>query len=160
MEMTKLIPEPEFLEAPEKLLVALSCDFDQKTRVKIPELWNDFWSREWDLPGKQEQACYGASYASHPDGRFSYAAGLSIEPMPEQMPQGSCVITLSAGRYAVFRKRGAVQEIPKLFDAIFTHWLENSGEKQRAGCVFERYPFEDGGSPDSMAYEIWVPVAS
>lgn len=29
-----------------------------------------------------------------------------------------CVFTLSTGRYVVFRKRGSVQKIPQLFDAI------------------------------------------
>lgn len=158
--MIKMVPEPEFLEAPEKQIVALSRDFDLNTRTKIPDLWNEFWSREWNLAGEEEHACYGASYAAHPDGRFSYAVGISIKPMPEQMPEGSCVVTLSAGRYAVFRKRGPAQEIPELFDSIFTHWFGNSGEKQRTGCVFERYPYEEGGSPDSMAYEIWVPIES
>jgi len=74
------------------------------------------------------------------------------------MPEGACVVTLSAGRYAVFRKRGAVQEIPELFDAIFSDWLPHSGEVQREGAVVERYPYEEGGSLNEMAYEIWVPI--
>ena len=94
-----------------------------------------------------------------PNGHFSYAAGLNVEPIPALMPDGTCVVTLSAGRYAVFRKRGPVGEIPQVFDEIFSNWLPNSGEQQREGAVFERYPFEDGSSPEMMSYEIWLPVA-
>lgn len=153
------LPEPEFLEAHERRLVALAREFTRETRTEIPALWTDFWARGWKLPGKEEQACYGVSYSVQPDGRFSYAVGLNIEPMPEARPEGACVVTLLAGRYAVFRTRGSVREIPELFDTIFGTWLPNSGEMQREGAVFERYPYEGGGSPDSMAYEIWVPVA-
>ncbi|MGB0467096.1 MAG: GyrI-like domain-containing protein [Pontibacterium sp.] len=151
--------EPEYLEAPERRLVALTREFSFDTRMQIPGLWNDFWSRQWDLPGEQEQAYFGASYSVQPDGRFTYAVGLSINPLPETRPEGTCVVTLSAGRYAVFRKRGPVQEIPALFDAIFSKWLPASGESQREGAVFERYPFDKDSSPESMLYEIWLPVA-
>ncbi|WP_169828884.1 GyrI-like domain-containing protein [Marinobacterium jannaschii] len=153
-----VLPEPEFLEAPERRLVALSKQFTFDTRYEIPALWNDFWSRQWQLPGQEEQACYGVSYSVHPDGRFSYAVGLNIEPMPEDKPEGSCTVTLSAGRYAVFRKRGSAQEIPAMFDEIFTRWLPASGEKQREGAVFERYPYEEGCSPEDMNIEIWLPL--
>ncbi|MBT8360835.1 MAG: GyrI-like domain-containing protein [Deltaproteobacteria bacterium] len=152
--------EPEFLEVQEKRLVALSRDYTIETRKDIPELWNDFWAREWKLMGIEEQAAYGVSYSVRPDGRFSYAAGRNIDPIPEPLPEGACIVTLSAGRYAVFRTEGAVTEIPKLFDAIFSQWLPNSGEKQREGAVFERYPYDENASPKSMVYEIWVPVAS
>ena len=51
-----------------------------------------------------------------------------------------------------------MQEIPELFDAIFSDWLPHSGEVQREGAVVERYPYEEGGSLNEMAYEIWVPI--
>ncbi len=153
-----LLPEPEFQQASERSLVAMSRDFTLETRTAIPGLWSEFWTRKSEFPGQPEPASYGVSYAMQPDGRFSYAVGLSIDPMPEPMPEGTCVVTLSAGRYAVFRQRGPVGEIPMLFDAIFSTWLPNSVEQQRDGAVFERYP-DDGGSPDMMSYEIWLPVA-
>lgn len=153
-----ILPEPEFLEAPERRLVALAREFNPETRKEMPDLWDDFWSREWNLPGEEEQACYGASYCAQPDGRVTYAVGLNIQPIPEVRPEGACIVTLSAGRYAVFRKRGSLREIPALFDAIFNEWLPNSGETQRAGAVFERYPYEKGNSLNSVAYEVWVPI--
>ena len=151
--------EPEFLEVQEKHLVALSRDYTMQTRKDIPDLWNDFWTREWEFNGNEEPAAYGVSYAVLPDGSFSYAAGRNIDPLPDPLPEGACVVTLSAGRYVVFRGQGAVTEIPQLFDAIFSEWLPGSGEKQREGAVFERYPYDDNASPASMIYEIWVPIA-
>ena len=153
------LPQPEFQDAPERKLVGLSRDFTMQTRSEIPQLWNDFWSRKWDLPGNVDKACYGVSYAAQQDGRFSYAVALPAEPVPETLPEGACLVTLSAGRYAVFGKRGAAQEIPELFDAIFTRWLPQSGEKQREGAVFERYPNEEQATPDAMFFEVWVPIA-
>lgn len=154
-----LIPEPEFLTAHERHVVALSRDYGMHQRGEIPALWNDFWSRQWELGGDEEQAAYGISYGWHEDGRFSYAAGRHVIPAPDPLPEGACVVTLSAGRYAVFRKRGPVSEIPSVFDEIFGQWLPSSGERQRDGAVFERYPYEDTASPESMNYEVWVPVA-
>ena len=92
-----MVPEPEFVVAPEKRLVALSGEFSLETRNEIPGLWKDFWSREWKLPGDEGEACYGASYSARPDGRFAYAAGLSVEPIPDELPEGARVVTLSAG---------------------------------------------------------------
>ena len=150
--------EPEFLETQEKGIVSLSREFTLETRKDIPLLWSEFWSREWHLIGGGEQAAYGVSYAMQPDGKFSYAVGLNFDAMPEPLPDGACIVTLLGGRYAVFRNRGSVTEIPSLFDEIFEKWLPGSGEKQREGAVFERYPYDDNASPESMTYEVWVPV--
>ena len=151
--------EPEFIAAEEKNLVALSREFTMETRTEIPALWNDFWSREWQLEGTEEPAAYGASYAMRSDGGFSYAVGRNIEPTPGQLPEEACIVTLSGGRYAVFRNKGPVTAIPALLDAIFSQWLPESGETQREGAGFERYPYDDNASPEAMTYEIWVPVA-
>ena len=151
--------KPEFCEAAEKQLVALSGEFTLETRHQIPALWEDFWLRNWPLDGDEEQAAYGVSYSMQPDGAFSYAVGRHVSPVPASLPEGACLVTLSAGRYAVFHNHGPVAEIPVLFDAIFSAWLPRSGETQRAGAaVFERYPYEEGASPEAMTYEIWVPV--
>ena len=78
--------------------------------------------------------------------------------MPGTLPDGACELALSSGRYAVFRRRGPVTEIPAVFDTIFGDWLPKSALTLRHGAVFERYPHDDG-SPESMLYEVWVPVA-
>ena len=153
-----MVLEPEFLEMQEKVIVLLSREFTLETRKDIPLLWSEFWSREWHLLGSGEQAAYGVSYSAQLDGNFSYAVGLNFDTKPEPIPDGACTVNLSEGRYAVFRNRGSVKEIPALFEEIFEKWLPASGEKQREGAVFERYPYDDNASPESMAYEIWVPV--
>ena len=150
---------PEFIEMKENCIVALSREFTLATRKDIPLLWNEFWSKEWHLIGSGEQAAYGISYSMQPTGEFSYAVGLNFDAIPEPLPDGACMVSLSAGRYAVFRNRGPVTELPSLFDQIFEKWLPESDEKQRDGAVFERYPYDDNASPESMAYEVWVPVS-
>ena len=54
-----MLPDPEFLQAAERRLGALSREFTFETRHEIPALWNDFWSRDWPLNGAEEQAAYG-----------------------------------------------------------------------------------------------------
>lgn len=152
--------ETEFLEMEEIRLVALSREYTMDTRTDIPGLWHDFWAKEWQFQGNEEQAAYGVSYSMQSDGRFSYAAGRNIDPIPDPLPEDSCIVILTAGRYAVFKNKGPVSDIPQLFDTIFSQWLPNSGEIQREGAVFERYPYHDDASPESMMYEIWVPVES
>jgi len=152
------LPEPDYLELPERLLVGVTREFSLDTRSEIPAFWEAFWARNWELAGEQEPACYGISHCVKPDGRFNYAIGLHFTPFPDERPEDSCVITLSAGRYAVFRKRGPVYEIPAMFDEIFGNWLPASGETQRDGAVYERYLFSDDCTMESMSYEIWVPV--
>ena len=153
-----ILPDPEFTEMPEQRLVALSRQFTLETRTDIPAMWNDFWSRDWDLPGEQEAAAYGVSYGMTPDGHFSYAVGLLFKPTPENIPADACYVDLSAGQYAVFRQQGPVTEIPLMFDTIFSTWLPHSGCQPREAAVFERYPFSDEASAENMSYEIWVPV--
>lgn len=150
--------EPEFLTGEEKCLVALSGRFTPATRTDIPAMWHDFWSQNWQFQGYEEQAAYGVSYDVQPDGTFNYAIGRNIDPVPDSLPDKACTVVLSAGRYAVFRQHGPVTELPTLFDAIFSQWLPESGVFQREGAVFERYPYDDNASPESMKYEIWVPV--
>ncbi|MEM7250626.1 MAG: GyrI-like domain-containing protein [Pseudomonadota bacterium] len=152
------LPTPDFIDCDERRLVALSRDFTMQTRSKIPQLWHQLWEQQWSFAGNVEPAQYGASYSVRPDGSFSYAVGMQVDPMPGDLPEGACTVTLSAGRYAVFRKQGPVQELPQTFDAIFSTWLPTSGETQREGAVFERYPHHEGNTPESMAYEIWVPI--
>ena len=151
--------EPELLDAPEKTLVALSREFTFDTRSEIPAMWHDFWGRNWQFDGDEEPAAFGASYNVQPNGQFDYAIGRHITPTPDSLPEGACTVTLSGGRYAVFRNQGPVSELPGYFDAIFSQWLPSSGERQREGAVFERYPYSDDASPENMAYEIWVPIA-
>jgi len=152
--------KPEFLDIHDKSIVSLSREFTLATRNEIPSLWGEFWSREWHLIGDGEQAAYGVSYSTQADGRFSYAVGLNFDELPEPLPDGACIVSISGGRYAVFRNRGPVTDIPSLFDEIFTQWLPSSGEVQRDGALFERYPYDDDASPESMTYEIWIPVKS
>lgn len=153
------LPEPSFEVAEQRQLVALSGQYSMATRHEIPALWQTFWQQQWHFDGEEEAACFGASFALQPDEQFSYAVGVHVKPLPASLPEGTCVVTLSAGRYAVFRMRGPVEDIPAAFDAIFCQWLPAAGVELREGAVFERYPHEASDGTENMTYEIWVPVS-
>ena len=148
---------PELVTAQEKQIVALSRTFTLDTRDQIPALWQTWFESDWHLNEINDQASYGIPYAMQADGTFHYGVGLSVSTTPEEMPEDACIMTLSAGNYLVFRQQGPVRDIPLVFDTLFGEWLPNSDYIMRDSPVFERYPFTDS-TPDSMAYEIWVPV--
>jgi len=155
--MTQAFPDPEIGDFPERKIVALSRDFTMDTRNEIPALWNEFFGRQFNVESYVPGAMFGASYGWDGKGGFSYGVGVEAES-PANLPDGACVITLSAGTYAVFRQTGPVMQLPKLVDDIYCEWLPKSGFKTRDGAMFERYPDGPDNTPDNMSYEIWAPV--
>lgn len=157
--MTTLFPTPEIAEHPERSIVAIARDFTMETRGDIPALWQALWNREFQVENAVEGAAYGVSFDQTPDGAFRYGVGFESRA-PQDLPDGACVITLSAGTYAVFRKRAPITELPPLFDAIYNTWLPASDWQMRPGAVFERYPDDPEPVPGAMLFEIWVPVTA
>jgi len=157
--MSSDFPEPEVGEYPERQIVALARDFDMSTRDQIPQLWNDLWGREFSVENAVEGTAYGASFDFGEGGKFRYGVGFE-STAPANLPDGACVITLTAGTYAVFRKRAPIAELPSLFDHIFQTWLPASPYQPAEGAVFERYPDDPDATETARMFEIWVPVAA
>ena len=153
-----ILPEPEFVTSPtERTLLAFSRDFDLTTRSQIPSMWQEFFTLKWAVPNGRDT--YGVSYDLELGGKFSYAIGFEVTPLPEPLPEGTRTVTVSAGTYAVFRMQGAAHEMPQVFDAIHGTWLPTSGKQLREGAEVERYPGEeDYSNPNMMKYEVWIPI--
>ncbi|MFC6688711.1 GyrI-like domain-containing protein [Jhaorihella thermophila] len=150
--------EPEIETAPERRLVGFADAFTVETRHRIGELWQAFLKDAQHIRNRVPGALYGVSFSADGKGGFRYAVAVEVDPLPEQRPQRSCVVTLSAGKYAVLRRFAPIEELPRAFDEMFTEWLPGSGWCQREGAVFERYPDDPRNGPDGVAWEIWVPV--
>lgn len=159
--MSLPLPPPEFVDAPARCFVGLSERFTMQTRDRIPALYERFFQAQICPEHAQCGALYGLSYNASPEG-LDYAVAVEVGGNGT-VPEGACRLATPAGRYAVFRHRGPVMEIPQMLDAILSRWLPEAEVDQREGAVFERYPEDpdcdgaDGGDM-VMRYEIWLPV--
>ncbi len=159
--MMVTLPNPAFVEAPARCFVGLSDRFTKETLNKIPALYERFFQAQFCPEHGLCGALFGISYNSSPEG-FDYAVAVEVTGNGT-VPDGACRIGTVAGRYAVFRHRGPVMEIPQMFDAIFNQWMPGAGVELAEGPVFECYPEDpdsDATEEDGMVmrYEIWVPL--
>ncbi len=143
----------------ETLLAGTMQTYSMDQRDRIPAQWAAFFQSGFDIPGAVPGALYGVSIDARPDGTFRYGVAVETASDPGDLPDGTCRMVLSAGEHAVLRVRGPVADLPAQFDWLFSTWLPGSGHRQREGAVFERYPHDDAATPQSMPYEIWVPIA-
>lgn len=153
------LPNPDVVESPGRRFVGLMDRFDMTRRDEIPALYQRFFARRDGIEGAVAGALYGLSLDAKPDGSFRYAVAVEV-PAPGAMPEGFCALEAAAGRYAVFRFRTPVADLPARFDAIFSRWLPAAPFSQRDGAVFERYPDDAAPEQGKMLYEIWVPVTA
>jgi len=156
--MTPDKPDPVIEHRAETLLAGTMQTYSMDRRDRIPAQWSAFFQSGIDIPGAMPGAHYGVSIDARPDGTFRYGVAVETDAPPADLPEGICRMVLSAGDYAVLRRRGPVADLPAHFDWMFSTWLPGSGHRLREGAVFERYPQDDAATPDAMAYEIWVPI--
>lgn len=143
---------------PERVVAATVRDYTMQTRGAIPGQWQGFFDAGYDIPGAVSGATYGVSFMADGQGAFRYGVGVEVDPVPDALPEGLCLIVLSAGEYAVARRFGPIDDLPAMFDRVFSDLLPAAGRAPREGAVFERYPDDPGNGPRAMRYEIWVPV--
>ncbi len=156
--MTTDSPTPEIERMPERYVVGTARDYTMDTRTSIPAQWQAFFGAGYDIPDTVPGAMYGVSFNMDGSGKFRYAVACEVAKKPDQVPEGLCCVTLSAGDYAVLRAFDAPAALPARFDWLFNTWLPASGYAVREGAVFERYPEDPRNGPDGMAFEIWAPV--
>lgn len=68
--------------------------------------------------------------------------------------------TIAGGRYAVFLHKGAYENFNQTYQAIYSGWLPQSGEKLRGVLGFERYLNRDPRrtKPENLRTEIFIPI--
>jgi len=155
--MTKREPV-EIVTMPERHAVGTVQNYTMDTREKIGAQWHAFFQTGYDIPNVLNDVMLGVSFGQDGQGGFSYAVAREVSPVPDAVPEGTCVVTLAAGEYAVLRAEGPMQELPATFDWLFTEWLPNSDYEIREGAVFERYPPHADQFNPVMEYEIWAAV--
>jgi len=144
----------------ERRVVALAGDFTMANRNQIPQLWTTYFQAGAEIEAAVEGAMYGVSFGADGHGNFRYGVGVEVSAEPLSLPDGFCLISLSAGDYAVLRAFGPVTKLPAMFDGLFERWIPENGFVPAPGAVFERYPSSDRNGPEAMEYEIWAPVTT
>jgi len=158
--MIRDTPTLEIITREKGHVIALARDFTMETRHQIGALFDDFFGAGYEIANVIPDGAYGVSFSGDDQGAFRYGVGFAVDPVPATRPEGTCVITLSGGDYAVLRAFGPVADLPTRFDWIFNTWLPKADVAQRDGAVFEVYPDDARNGAEGMAYEIWVPVAA
>ena len=148
----------EIVSFPERHAVGTVQDYTMDTRQLIGAQWHAFFDPGYDIPNTVDGAMLGISFGQDIHGGFRYAVAREVSPVPEAVPEGTSVIPLSSGDYAVLRAKGPMAELPASFDWLFTEWMPGSDYAIRVGAVVEYYPADADPYAPETPYEIWAPV--
>lgn len=155
---TKLDP-PRFEQGSDMRIAGLNATYDHETRKNIPAQWDRFHRFADTIPGQIGRSSYGVCSNFHGDGCFDYLCGVEVDENNE-LPDGLTRIRVPSQRYAVFTHRGPVSGISATFDAIWNHWLPNSGCKAVETPVVECYSEDFDAKTGSGNVEIWIPIST
>lgn len=148
---------PTFQHGPTLRIAGLNQVYDPHTRAGIPRQWEAFVPRAGSIPGRQGAMFYGVCWNTQPDRRFDYLAGVEFAN-DGPLPADFTLLTLGAGRYAVFRHGGHVSTISQTIDTIWTKWVPACGLKPAPAPCFERYTAEFHPGTGTGGMEIWIPL--
>jgi AraC family transcriptional regulator len=158
--------EPPRFENGRLMLVAgLRERFTGASMRKIPELWQRFGPSIGNIPGQIGQVAYGLCSNMLPQPfSFDYMAGVEVSSSAN-LPAGFSHVSIPELRYSIFPHREHLSKLPNTIDAIFNHWLPNSGYALLHGVpdlpyMMERY----GGSFDPQTgfgdLELWISLTA
>ncbi|MEN9335656.1 MAG: hypothetical protein RLZZ500_643 [Bacteroidota bacterium] len=153
--------EPKIVWVPESHFVGLSRSFSF-LNYQVGELWQSFMPRRHEIQNTVNSNLYNVqvnpeNYNFDPATVFQKWAVKAV-PATDNLPEGMQVLTIPAGKYAVFTYRGDGSNVADFFRAIYSQWLP------QAGLQWENRPqFEVLGeqykksSPDSEEL-IYIPI--
>jgi AraC family transcriptional regulator len=159
MQMTQNQLQPVVVtERPARLLVGVAKAFTMATRQQMPAQWQAFFAAGYEIPHVVPGAIYGVSFSRDAQGGFWYGIALEVSEVAEVLPEGTRVMHLDSGQYAVRRVFGPMAQLPEQMDWMFREWLPASGYDLREAAVFECYPDDPRNGPKAVAFELWFPV--
>ncbi len=148
---------PTFVDAERRRVVGISQRYTRETRKEIPQQWDRF-CEDWERLASSEAAdSFGVSWNANRSG-FDYLVGVEAGD-PTRIPTGYEVVTLPAGRYAVFPHRLHVTQIAPAFDTIWDRWVPECGlDMDESAPCFERYTAEFKSDAPGCGIELWIPL--
>lgn len=153
------VMEPEIIEYHSFLVAGTVYEGDNRNQ-EIAVMWGkDFMPNIHKMKRADNYVTYGVCEMdpSLPEGHMRYYASAEIA-RPEDAPPEFAVKRVPAGKYAVFKHVGALEDLRKTYEYINQVWLPKSGYKRADRPDLEVYTHEfHDFQPDSVLY-LWVPV--
>ena len=130
---------------------------------EIPQLWQDFCSRDKEIPmanvSNHERSC-GVSVMDPsdmgPEAPFDYIACLEVK-QDKNVPEGMVYREVPPAKWLVFEHRGGLDKFGQTYDEIYGKYLPSTDWKVGNWCL-EMYDKRFDPSSDDSICEIWVQV--
>ncbi len=90
--------------------------------------------------------------------RCRYDACIRVSPPPRTLPPPLFASTLPAGRYASFRRRGHVRQVPRWYREIYALWFPSSSLAPGGFPPIERYLSDEPDAQGHVELEILIAV--
>lgn len=149
---------PPRIETGKTLLIAgLNERYTHATSAAIPSQWQRFLPHIGHVPGQVGKIAYGVFYNSDDSGHMDYLTGVEVREFSD-LPKDFARLRVPEHLYAVFRHQGHVAAIRGTMNAIWNHWLPQSGHEAADAPGLERYDETFDPQTGLGGFEIWIPV--
>ena len=154
------LKSPRFVQGRTLLLAGLAqhyaCD---GSSAGIPGQWQKFGPYIDNIPGKAGDAAYGVCYNTDEAGDMDYLCAVEVKQFAGLAPELT-TLRVPEKRYAVFAHDDHISMIRGTWNAIWNHWLPESGHEVADAPFFELYPPAFDPQTGNGGVELWVPLKS
>ncbi len=130
--------------------------FGNNKNGEIPSLWETFNKRYKDIRQKSKpMLCYGiCDDAPDSDGRFHYTACAKVDSF-EDIAEDMHTKVIPAGKYIVYTYNGAIKDLDKFYDNLFSKWLADAACEMDFRPQLELY---DERFMSHGEFDIYIPI--
>ena len=154
---TDNLKPPRFAIGKAMLVAGVGERFSHENGAGIPGLWQRFHHMVDDIPGRVGQVAYGVCCNGDDAGNFDYIAGVEVADFTD-LPREFSRVRIPEQKYAVFAQCEHISTIRRAINAIWNHWLPQSGFQVADAPNFERYDVNFDPHTGNGGFEIWVPI--
>lgn len=128
----------------------------------IPQLWDQFFSRENEIKNKAGSPFFGIckpqedKLKTHPD-ECLYISCASVLDF-SFVPDGMITETIAACEYAVFTHKGKLDQLDHTMNYIYGSWLPKSGYKLKEAPDLEIYDHRFNPISEDSEFDIYIPI--
>ncbi len=154
--------KPRIAELGELKVIGLKCVTTMKEN-KIPQLWNEFNKRCYQVPNRTEDhRAFGiCPYVDMKDfdeeTPFEHIVGLSVSTL-EHVPEGMITHVVPSAKYAVFTHKGALDTLGDTYNEIFRSALAENGLEMDAKAQLELYDDRFKYGQEDSEMDIYIPI--
>lgn len=157
--------EPKIVSREQEFVVGMGGSFIPKSVPEINQLWGKFLARRNEIKNAKPGIALGICCKSHPAierkdvNSIIYIAAVPVtQGLENEIPEGMVSYTISAGKYAVFTHKGALQKLPETLDYIWGEWASSAKFKRREAADFELYDERFDSEKLEGEIDIYVPI--